>query len=221
MLSDIFFKLTAYAQHAIRRALGPNASDGPSFSSPAIHVTVPPMLSPQELDLLLPKVCEALVLVSQCIITITVDEDDDDGLAEGEFKGLRAFYNDARSERGEGLLESLLGQCASGHSFTFLIINDVLELLRLLDLFLPRINFGKPVAQVPEGAVIDPTGFSYVKRDLVRLLGILCHRNKVVQDRVRVCGGIPVVMNLCVVDERNPCMLYSTVDDIMLIGAAR
>ena len=50
-------------------------------------------------------------------------------------------------------------------------------------------------------------GFSYVKRDLVRLLGILCAREKAVQDRVRACGGIPVVMNLCVVDERNPCKL--------------
>lgn len=79
------------------------------------------------------------------------------------------------------------------------------ELLRLLDLFLPRINFGKPVGDVREGAAGDPTGFSYLKRDLVRLLGILVHRNKEVQDRVRVCGGIPVVMNLCVVDERNPC----------------
>lgn len=48
-------------------------------------------------------------------------------------------------------------------------------------------------------------GFSYVKRDLVRLLGISCAGEKAVQDRVRACGGIPVVMNLCVVDERNPC----------------
>lgn len=48
-------------------------------------------------------------------------------------------------------------------------------------------------------------GFSYVKRDLVRLLGVLCAGEKIAQDRVRACGGIPVVMNLCVVDERNPC----------------
>jgi ataxin-10 len=48
-------------------------------------------------------------------------------------------------------------------------------------------------------------GFQYLKRDLVRLLGILCHRRKAVQDRVRECGGIEAVMNLCVVDERNPC----------------
>ena len=39
----------------------------------------------------------------------------------------------------------------------------------------------------------------------MRLLGLLCHENKAVQDRVRLCGGVEAVMNLCVVDERNPC----------------
>lgn len=51
----------------------------------------------------------------------------------------------------------------------------------------------------------DGTGFAYLKRDLVRLLGILCHGITAVQDRARLCGGIEVVMNLCVIDERNPC----------------
>lgn len=51
----------------------------------------------------------------------------------------------------------------------------------------------------------DGTGFSYLKRDLVRLLGILCHGITAVQNRARLCGGIEVVMNLCVIDERNPC----------------
>lgn len=91
--------------------------------------------------------------------------------------------------------------------------NFPLELLRLLDLFLPRIHFGKPVPS-PQGvhscqeAVSDPTGFSYLKRDLVRLLGILCQGTKAVQERVRRCGGIAVVMNMCVVDERNPCKFF-------------
>ena len=61
----------------------------------------------------------------------------------------------------------------------------------------------KDSATDDEGPV--KAGFSYVKRDLVRLLGALCAGENVVQDRVRACGGIPVVMNLCVVDERNPC----------------
>lgn len=186
MLSEALFGLTAYAQQAIRRALGPKASDGPSPPIPGIvnvEVTSEVNAQPHELDLLLPKVCEALVLITQCITTVTLEEDDANLCADNK---LKAFFNEARSEGGEGLIESLL------------------ETLRLLDLFLPRINFGKPVAQIPQGAVADPTGFSYLKRDLVRLLGILCQGTKAVQDRVRFCGGIPVVMNLCVVDERNP-----------------
>ncbi len=89
-----------------------------------------------------------------------------------------------------------------------------LELLRLLDLFLPRINFGKPVASSLLSAektydkVQDTTGFSYLKRDLVRLLGILCFKKRNVQDRIRECGGIPIIMNMCVIDERNPCKSF-------------
>ena len=105
------------------------------------------------------------------------------------------------------------------------------ELLQSFDRLLPRVMFGKPVdlsglplpqgvshqahpvsatAASPKDAAAEDygpvkAGFSYVKRDLVRLLGILCAGQKAVQDRIRACGGIPVVMNLCVVDERNPC----------------
>ena len=68
---------------------------------------------------------------------------------------------------------------------------------------------GDPVeGDKEEDAVPVKRGFAYLKRDLVRLLGILCWQDKSVQDRIRSCGGIPVVMNLCVVDERNPCKFY-------------
>lgn len=100
------------------------------------------------------------------------------------------------------------------------------ELLRLLDKFLPRINFGRPVAptgpspealrsstpqrQEQQAAAVaasaaDNQGFAYLKRDLVRMLGILCHERKAVQDRVREASGIGVVMNMCVIDDHNPC----------------
>jgi ataxin-10 len=88
------------------------------------------------------------------------------------------------------------------------------DLLRQFDLFLPRINFGKPVN--PDGSSSrsqNKDGFFYLKRDLVRLLGVLCHGVRAVQDRTRVAGGLPVVMNLCAVDERNPCgysLLFSS-----------
>ena len=93
----------------------------------------------------------------------------------------------------------------------------VLETLRAFDAFLPRINFGKVKPSNPQhpnsGAGVSApsageAGFSYLKRDVVRLLGILCYDNKAVQDRVRLCGGIPVVLNLCVIDDRNPCKSY-------------
>jgi len=106
----------------------------------------------------------------------------------------------------------------------------IINLLQRFDRMLPRIMFGKPMdlstLPLPPGVNHQPrsasttdappehpvtedggtakAGFSYVKRDLVRLLGILCAGEEAVQDRVRACGGIPVVMNLCVVDERNP-----------------
>lgn len=51
----------------------------------------------------------------------------------------------------------------------------------------------------------DPKTFPYVKRDLIRLLGIVCFRNRDAQERMGKCGGVEVVMNHCVIDERNPC----------------
>lgn len=97
---------------------------------------------------------------------------------------------------------------------------SLLETMRLLDLFLPRIYHGKPVqAPAPnqETPKVDATGFLYVKRDLVRLLGVLAHESRSVQDRARNADGITVVMNLCVIDERNPCksdfQLRSTVSE--------
>lgn len=222
MLSEVFFGLSGYGQQAVRRALGPKASSGDTPMSPGgvnIEVSTPiDTEPPHELDLLLPKVCEALVLVTQCIITITLDEaegddDEDDADAsmwvDSEGNELRAQFNEARSGAGEGLAESLLGMLAEFQILPVPLINDPTELLRLLDLFLPRIHFGKAVQTSPDDqyheAAADPTGFSYLKRDLVRLLAILCQGTRAVQDRVRNCGGIPVVMNLCVVDERNPC----------------
>ncbi|KAJ3893332.1 spinocerebellar ataxia type 10 protein domain-containing protein [Lentinula edodes] len=177
MLSNLFFSLSTYAQTAMRRSLLSSDSNVVPDHSIDVDVQGPPA----ELDVLLPKVCEALVLTAQCIITITL------------------------AAHSVGLVENLV------------------ELLRLLDRFLPRINFGKPVAtsagptveqtkqketlapsvQAPTPAPGNP-GFNFLKRDLVRLLGILCNEDRAVQDRLRKCGGIEVVLNLCVIDERNP-----------------
>ncbi|KAG1746702.1 spinocerebellar ataxia type 10 protein domain-containing protein [Suillus paluster] len=171
MLSEIFFCLSSYSQSAIRRAIKPSNSE--PLEGTNEH--------PQELDLLLPKTCEALVLAVQCIVKISLLSEEQRTM-DTSAEDLRATFRDATSTD---------------------------ELLRLLDAFLPRIYFGKAVIQpvtdrtIPSSAA-EPSGFSYLKRDLVRLVGVLCHRDAIFQDRIRVCGGIAVIMNMCVVDERNP-----------------
>ncbi|KAJ3935187.1 MAG: spinocerebellar ataxia type 10 protein domain-containing protein [Lentinula lateritia] len=205
MLSNLFFSLSTYAQTAMRRSL--LSSDPNVVPDHSIDVQGPPA----ELDVLLPKVCEALVLTAQCIITITLaahsyhlSSPTSSNSTASTHESIHAFFNQIHLE-GVGLVENLV------------------ELLRLLDRFLPRINFGKPVAtsagptveqtkqkETPAPSVQAPTpapgnpGFNFLKRDLVRLLGILCNEDRAVQDRLRKCGGIEVVLNLCVIDERNP-----------------
>lgn len=180
-LAKRFFTLSVYAQNAMQNSLGP--TNGSSSGEPL-----------KELDVMLPKVCEALVLVTQCITTIALEAEESNDQhfdAVGTITNMKEFFIDVRFS-GQGLVENLI------------------DTLRLLDLFLPRIYFGKPVPNPhPNAAPVNVTGkdnhgFSYVKRDLVRLLGVLGHESRVVQDRVRASDGLPVVMNMCVVDERNP-----------------
>ncbi|KAJ7113709.1 spinocerebellar ataxia type 10 protein domain-containing protein [Mycena crocata] len=197
MLAKTFFSLSTYAQSSIRNSLGIASNTASTAQRRAPPPTSPDATPtafepPSSLDVMLPKVSEAMVLVTQCIVTITLESSDTDSRSINS----QDFFIETMSAD-QGMVESLT------------------ELLRLLDMFLPRINFGKavggagaalPTPAQPRGGGDGPdsTGFSYLKRDLVRLLGILCHGNKAVQDRARLCGGIEVVMNLCVVDERNP-----------------
>jgi ataxin-10 len=217
MLANCFFELSTYACLAVERALAlPSTASDPST---AISVMDPEGAQeaaqsspPAELDVMLPKVCETLVLVTQCIVTVTLGADELEPTQErgtSEYD-LKTFFNERRSFN-RGLVECLIGMlvcpCFRARSH----IPRLRELLHLLDLFLPRINFGKPVTSSSaqgtptQQSTADGTGFQYLKRDLVRLLGILSHGSKAVQNRARDCGGIEVVMNLCVVDERNPC----------------
>ncbi|KAI0031268.1 spinocerebellar ataxia type 10 protein domain-containing protein [Vararia minispora EC-137] len=135
------------------------------------------------LDLQLPATCAALVLGTQCLVALLL------------------------AEMGADVLTCKRTVLAARPG----VIESIPETLRLLDIFLPRITFGKatpspaaPQRGLGKPAVVDATGFAYVKRDLVRLLGTLAHDDLSVQDRTREAGGIPAVLNLCVIDERNP-----------------
>ena len=104
MLIDAFFGLAEYAQNAIRRALGLRSGDEPQGDD---NMDVDDDAHPlQELDLLLPKVSEALVLVSQCLTTLALSEAEQSTPSATSVKATLAA---ARSPGGEGLVESLIG----------------------------------------------------------------------------------------------------------------
>lgn len=63
-------------------------------------------IPPTELDVLLPKVCEALVLIIQCIVTISAKMED--GMTSSG-KTFQDIFNQSLSVDGQGLIESLVG----------------------------------------------------------------------------------------------------------------
>jgi ataxin-10 len=258
MIASTFFDLGEYSISAIDRAapsvsspasappsLSSTSSSGTGSSTSSIltppemsfgHIHPAPPQTPEvpltsgELDMLLPSVCEALVLMTQCLITFALTSEDE-GFDFPLGDNPKDFLNAAMVEEGVGMPEIIISVFQWMHKARRGFNRFFAGLLQRFDRLLPRVMFGKPVdlstLPLPSGVSHQthpaPTmnaspkdsttdddspvkaGFSYVKRDLVRLLGVLCEGERVTQDRVRACGGIPVVMNLCVVDERNPC----------------
>lgn len=125
-----FFSLSSYSQRSIARALGTQPTttkrkspsepmeNGSIQSEPLLSAsstsTVFPLSPPAELDARLPKVCEALVLISQCIVTISLEAEDQKMLLqEGRspltnFKNMKEFFNEKKSSD-QGIVESLIG----------------------------------------------------------------------------------------------------------------
>ena len=136
-LSTRFFLLSSYSQQSIARALGtqpittewnplseqsttstspPNssASDNSGSSSASASTTTFPLLPPAELDAKLPTVCEALVLLTQCIVTICLETEEQqmrvrEGLSNlRKFTNMKNYFIQKRSSN-QGMVESLIG----------------------------------------------------------------------------------------------------------------
>ena len=138
-LAKRFFTLSEYAQRAMHRSLGmvqpekrrdiPSSgssaedtdymSERPSFDSArsvgsSSSSPRAPTAIPKELDVMLPKVCEALVLVTQCIITVCLEaEEQQTRLEEGvstfaDFTNMKGYYIQKKHD-GHGIVESLIG----------------------------------------------------------------------------------------------------------------
>ncbi|KAF7794316.1 hypothetical protein EIP86_005450 [Pleurotus ostreatoroseus] len=208
-----FFALSSYAQGSIARALrsreegvipparGYGAEDGAAVAPMDYSTEASTEATPlNELDLLLPKASEALVLVTQCLISLALYSEEhlgSDGRAQSGDKSTTPEAKDTPA----ALVAYVTGSVSrSGSGF----VEDLIETLRAFDKFLPRITFGKAApAPVPvptdgtnprmtpdaarpgngAGRAADPKGFAYLKRDLVRLLGILSSGRRAVQDR--------------------------------------
>lgn len=70
--------------------------------------TSEPEMTMKELDLLLPQVCEALVLLTQCLITLALtSEDPEFEFPDGD--NPKDFFNSAMVDEGHGLSEALIG----------------------------------------------------------------------------------------------------------------
>ncbi|KAI0794004.1 spinocerebellar ataxia type 10 protein domain-containing protein [Fomes fomentarius] len=256
VLTHSFLAMSAYVQSSLRRALGPQgpstpdifglnstATDSPGSDAVTGNMSLNEPRVPsafngdnvhhiplQEVDILLPKVCEGLVLVTGCLTTIALRAEEA-AVAHPSPTSVHP-QSSATSTSISPSPRAIMGNVATSGGQRF--IESLIETLRLIDAFVPRITFGKvvqrPAAPVAHAIASDreeqghrianapdtrlsesenelraaAQAFAHVKRDLVRLLGILASQDRAVQDRVRGCGGIPVVMNLCVVDDHNP-----------------
>ena len=84
-------------------------SVGSSSSSPSGPGSIP-----EELDVMLPKVCEALVLVTQCIITVCLEAEEQQTRVEEkvstftDFTNMKKYYIQKKHD-GHGIVESLIG----------------------------------------------------------------------------------------------------------------
>ena len=61
---------------------------------------------PKELDIKLPKACEALVLLTQCMVTLSLAAESKSSESRSG-TNLKKFFNE--QERGQGVVESLVG----------------------------------------------------------------------------------------------------------------
>ncbi|KAK9324333.1 spinocerebellar ataxia type 10 protein domain-containing protein [Lipomyces orientalis] len=79
-------------------------------------------------------------------------------------------------------------------------VREFLDLLKRTADLVPRrtLKSGNPDSQIPSYE------FPSLKQKLVGILGIIVQDNKKVQDQIRDCGGLPVILSQCNIDDCNP-----------------
>ncbi|WVQ81893.1 hypothetical protein IAT38_004020 [Cryptococcus sp. DSM 104549] len=148
----------------------------------------------------LPKVFEGLVLAAEILSSI--------GLRVQEAKDKVVAGVEAKVDASEEGMVAAMKDVETG------VVGHLVDLLRALNDFFPRTNPRQPPPNAPSPSSSSlPTSsivpnelkpFSNLKRDLVRLLGILTFDDTTVGDQVRAHEGIQLVLSLTEVDEGNP-----------------
>ncbi|CAG8590089.1 6698_t:CDS:10 [Diversispora eburnea] len=84
------------------------------------------------------------------------------------------------------------------------IVSTVIFLLIQADKTLPRVTkaISSSITQNLQNGI---TGFSHIKREIIKIIGNMSYENKIVQEEVRKMGGIPLILNQCNIDDNNPC----------------
>ncbi|KAL5014439.1 hypothetical protein ScPMuIL_008709 [Solemya velum] len=66
-------------------------------------------------------------------------------------------------------------------------------------------NYFTNIEKISEAGNVDRTHSTFgLKKDLIRFLANSCHRNKLIQDKIREMEGIPLILDQTNVDARNP-----------------
>lgn len=110
-LPEAFQQLCSYSQHSIRNSLGQDARPFEPQSQADIDHTNSIVNIPnqdlKELDLRLPKVFAALVLLSQCITTILLQVQD---AGNGEASNQSGYFAVLGATQASGFIETLIGE---------------------------------------------------------------------------------------------------------------
>lgn len=182
-----------------------------SYAIAAMTPSVAPSEADQQTlddDPRLPKVFEGCIVACQCMITVCLAETEHLS-TEGE--GLLQRIRTAK-QGDKSFIELLIGTYPSAIPCIDSLTSLPPDLLRATEAFIPRVKPFRP--NDPTRSEADDAsgmaGFATLKRDLVQLAGLLANDDQQIQDQIRECGGMQVILSMCVTDDRNPRKFWAS-----------
>ncbi|KAK9456675.1 spinocerebellar ataxia type 10 protein domain-containing protein [Dipodascopsis uninucleata] len=86
----------------------------------------------------------------------------------------------------------------------FNTVPEFIDLLRRADELIKRKTLKSGLPEKDGDNIGKPWEFPNMKLKLVGILSVLAEKNRTVQDQVRECGGLPVILSQCNIDDNNP-----------------